>query len=131
MIINEDGEKPANGTGTQPQQGEQPKSDSGITIGTNQSNAAAAKDAPANANNANPQQEVNGELNLINAYKKIGQRLLAAEMKAAGTIYKDYIAIMKVHAPENGNNPVQQAAKDQEKQQQGNNQNTQQQQQSK
>jgi hypothetical protein len=47
-------------------------------------------------------------------------------MKAAGTIYKDYVAIMKAHAPENGNNPVQQAAKDQEKQQQGNNQNTQQ-----
>ena len=120
MIINEDGEKPADDT--QPQQSEQQKADSGLKIGTNQSNA------PANANNANPQQEVNGELNLINAYKKIGQRLLAAEMKAAGTIYKDYIAIMKVHAPENGNNPVQQAAKDQEKQQ-GNNQNTQQNQQ--
>ena len=129
MIINEDGEKPADGT--QPQQSEQQKADSGLKIGTNQSNAAAAKDAPANANNANPQQEVNGELNLINAYKKIGQRLLAAEMKAAGTIYKDYIAIMKVHAPENGNNPVQQAAKDQEKQQQGNNQNAQQTQQQK
>ena len=121
MIINEDGEKPADDT--QPQQSEQKKADSGLKIGTNQSNA------PANANNANPQQEVNGELNLINAYKKIGQRLLAAEMKAAGTIYKDYIAIMKVHAPENGNNPVQQAAKDQEKQQQGNNQNAQQNQQ--
>ena len=121
MIINEDGEKPADDT--QPQQSEQQKADSGLKIGTNQSNA------PANANNANPQQEVNGELNLINAYKKIGQRLLAAEMKAAGTIYKDYIAIMKVHAPENGNNPVQQAAKDQEKQQQGNNQNAQQNQQ--
>ena len=121
MIINEDGEKPADYT--QPQQSEQQKADSGLKIGTNQSNA------PANANNANPQQEVNGELNLINAYKKIGQRLLAAEMKAAGTIYKDYIAIMKVHAPENGNNPVQQAAKDQEKQQQGNNQNAQQNQQ--
>ena len=127
MIINEDGEKPADGT--QPQQGEQPKSDSGIKIIKNQSNPAAAGAQPANANNANPQQEVNGELNLINAYKKIGQRLLAAEMKAAGTIYKDYIAIMKVHAPENGNNPVQQAAKDQEKQQQGNNQNAQQNQQ--
>ena len=47
-------------------------------------------------------------------------------MKAAGTIYKDYITIMKVHAPENGNNPVQQAAKDQEKKEQENNQNTQQ-----
>lgn len=128
MIINEDGEKPADGT--QPQQGEQPKSDSGIKIIKNQSNPAAAN-TPANADNANPQQEVNGELNLINAYKKIGQRLLAAEMKAAGTIYKDYIAIMKVHAPENGNNPVQQAAKDQEKQQQGNNQNAQQTQQQK
>lgn len=125
MIIREDGEEKQ--TGTQPQQGDQQKADGGIKIGQNQSNPAAAKDAPpANANNANPQQEVNGELNLINAYKKIGQRLLAAEMKAAGTIYKDYIAIMKTHAPENGNNPVQQAAKDQEKQQQGNNQNTQQ-----
>lgn len=125
MIISE-ADKPAD-AGTQPQQGDQQKADSGIKIGQNQSNPAAAKDAaPVNANNANPQQEVNGELNLINAYKKIGQRLLAAEMKAAGTIYKDYIAIMKVHAPENGNNPVQQAAKEQEKQQQGNNQNTQQ-----
>lgn len=124
MIIREDGEEKQ--TGTQPQQGGE-KADGGLKIGQNQSNPAAAKDAPpANANNANPQQEVNGELNLINAYKKIGQRLLAAEMKAAGTIYKDYIAIMKAHAPENGNNPVQQAAKDQEKQQQGNNQNTQQ-----
>ena len=123
MIINEGDAKPADGG--QPQQGEQPKSDSGIKIIKNQSNPAAAGTQPANADNANPQQEVNGELNLINAYKKIGQRLLAAEMKAAGTIYKDYIAIMKVHAPENGNNPVQQAAKDQEKQQ-GNNQNTQQ-----
>lgn len=130
MIIREDGEEKQ--TGTQPQQGgDQQKADAGIKIGQNQSNPAAAKDAPVNANNANPQQEVNGELNLINAYKKIGQRLLAAEMKAAGTIYKDYIAIMKVHAPENGNNPVQQAAKDQEKQQQGNNQNTQTQQQNK
>ena len=127
MIINEGDAKPADGG--QPQQGEQPKSDSGIKIIKNQSNPAAAGTQPANADNANPQQEVNGELNLINAYKKIGQRLLAAEMKAAGTIYKDYIAIMKVHAPENGNNPVQQAAKDQEKQQQGNNQNTQQNQQ--
>lgn len=124
MIINEGDAKPADGG--QPQQGEQPKSDSGIKIIKNQSNPAAAGTQPANADNANPQQEVNGELNLINAYKKIGQRLLAAEMKAAGTIYKDYIAIMKVHAPENGNNPVQQAAKDQEKQQQGNNQNAQQ-----
>ena len=126
MIINEGDAKPADGG--QPQQGEQPKSDSGIKIIKNQSNPAAAGTQPANADNANPQQEVNGELNLINAYKKIGQRLLAAEMKAAGTIYKDYIAIMKVHAPENGNNPVQQAAKDQEKQQ-GNNQNAQQNQQ--
>ena len=124
MIINEDEKQ--NQTGTQSQQGGE-KANAGITFGQNQSNPAAAKDAPpVNANNANPQQEVNGELNLINAYKKIGQRLLAAEMKAAGTIYKDYIAIMKVHAPENGNNPVQQAAKEQEKQQQGNNQNTQQ-----
>ena len=129
MIINEGDAKPADGG--QPQQGEQPKSDSGIKIIKNQSNPAAAGTQPANADNANPQQEVNGELNLINAYKKIGQRLLAAEMKAAGTIYKDYIAIMKVHAPENGNNPVQQAAKDQEKQQQGNNQNAQQTQQQK
>lgn len=129
MIINEADTKPADGT--QPQQGEQPKSDSGIRIIKNQSNPAAANNTPANADNANPQQEVNGELNLINTYKKIGQRLLAAEMKAAGTIYKDYIAIMKVHAPENGNNPVQQAAKDQEKQQQGNNQNAQQTQQQK
>ena len=127
MIINEDGEKPADGT--QPPAGGDKKPETTLTIGANHSDGSQAGAQPTNANNANPQQEVNGELNLINAYKKIGQRLLAAEMKAAGTIYKDYIAIMKVHAPENGNNPVQQAAKDQEKQQQGNNQNAQQNQQ--
>ena len=129
MIISE-ADKPAD-AGTQPQPANEPKKDagtsgSGVTFGDNHSDGSQAGAQPANANVASPQQEVNGELNLINAYKKIGQRLLAAEMKAAGTIYKDYIAIMKVHAPENGNNPVQQAAKEQEKQQQGNNQNTQQ-----
>ena len=126
MIINED-PQPAAGEEkktTPPAGGD--KADGTLKIGDNHSDASQAGAQPANANVASPQQEVNGELNLINAYKKIGQRLLAAEMKAAGTIYKDYIAIMKVHAPENGNNPVQQAAKDQEKQQQGNNQNTQQ-----
>lgn len=97
----------------------------GVTVGQNHSDGNAAK--ANNANIATPGQEVNGELNLINAYKKVGHRLLAAEMKAAGTIYKDYMIIMKVHAPENGNNPVQQAAKaEQEKQQQNNTQNTQQ-----
>lgn len=124
MIINEADTKPADGT--QPPAGGDNKPEATLTIGANHSDGSQAGAQPANTNNANPQQEVNGELNLINAYKKIGQRLLAAEMKAAGTIYKDYIAIMKVHAPENGNNPVQQAAKDQEKQQQGNNQNAQQ-----
>lgn len=130
MIINEaDDKKPTDGT--QPPAGGDKKPETTLTIGVNHSDGSQAGATPTNANNANPQQEVNGELNLINAYKKIGQRLLAAEMKAAGTIYKDYIAIMKVHAPENGNNPVQQAAKDQEKQQQGNNQNAQQTQQQK
>ena len=100
--------------------------DGKMVIKPNESNPADANKNPVNANTANPKQEVNGEVNLINAYKKVGQRLLAAEMKAAGTIYKDYITIMKVHAPENGNNPVQQAAKDQEKKEQENNQNTQQ-----
>ena len=107
------------GNGTKPDDGK-------MVIKPNESNPADANKNAVNANNANPKQEVNGEVNLINAYKKVGQRLLAAEMKAAGTIYKDYITIMKVHAPENGNNPVQQAAKDQEKKEQENNQNTQQ-----
>lgn len=133
MIINEDETKPAGtnpptGTTVQtnstPQGGAKPD-DGKMVIEPNKSNPAAAKDA-VNANTATPKQEANGELNLINAYKKVGHRLLAAEMKAAGTIYKDYVTIMKVHAPENGNNPVQQAAKDQEKKEQENNQNTQQ-----
>ena len=127
MIINEEetnqtGTKPSNGatgnTGDKPDDGK-------MVIKPNESNPADADKNAVNANTANPKQEVNGEVNLINAYKKVGQRLLAAEMKAAGTIYKDYITIMKVHAPENGNNPVQQAAKDQEKKEQENNQNNQ------
>lgn len=127
MIINEEetnqtGTKPSNGatgnTGDKPDDGK-------MVIKPNESNPADANKNAVNANNANPKQEVNGEVNLINAYKKVGQRLLAAEMKAAGTIYKDYVTIMKVHAPENGNNPVQQAAKDQEKKEQENNQNNQ------
>lgn len=134
MIINEDETNQAgtaktnapNGqTGTNPQGGSKPD-DGKMVIKPNESNPADAKNA-VNANDVTPKQEVNGELNLINAYKKVGHRLLAAEMKAAGTIYKDYITIMKVHAPENGNNPVQQAAKDQEKKEQENNQNNNQQ----
>lgn len=124
MIINEE---ETNQTGTNPPSGNGTKPDDGkMVIKPNESNPADANKNAVNANTANPKQEVNGEVNLINAYKKVGQRLLAAEMKAAGTIYKDYITIMKVHAPENGNNPVQQAAKDQEKKEQENNQNTQQ-----
>lgn len=123
MIINEE---ETNQTGTNPPSGNGTKPDDGkMVIKPNESNPADANKNAVNANTANPKQEVNGEVNLINAYKKVGQRLLAAEMKAAGTIYKDYITIMKVHAPENGNNPVQQAAKDQEKKEQENNQNNQ------
>ena len=129
MIINEeetnktDPAKTAPPSGSTGNTGDKPD-DGKMVIKPNESNPANAKDA-VNADTATPKQEVNGEVNLINAYKKVGQRLLAAEMKAAGTIYKDYITIMKVHAPENGNNPVQQAAKDQEKKEQENNQNNQ------
>ena len=134
MIINEDETKPAGTnpptgttgqTGSTPQGGAKPD-DGKMVIEPNKSNPADAAKNAVNADTATPKQEVNGELNLINAYKKVGHRLLAAEMKAAGTIYKDYVTIMKVHAPENGNNPVQQAAKEQEKKEQENNQNAQQ-----
>ena len=127
MIINEEETNQTGTAKTTPPSGNGTKPDDGkMVIKSNESNPADANKNAVNANTANPKQEVNGEVNLINAYKKVGQRLLAAEMKAAGTIYKDYITIMKVHAPENGNNPVQQAAKDQEKKEQENNQNTQQ-----
>ena len=130
MIINEEETNQTGTAKTTPPSGATgntgDKPDDGkMVIKSNESNPADANKNAVNANTANPKQEVNGEVNLINAYKKVGQRLLAAEMKAAGTIYKDYITIMKVHAPENGNNPVQQAAKDQEKKEQENNQNNQ------
>lgn len=93
---------PANGSASGNTQGK-------MTMDTSQNHPQAAPQ-PANANQANPKEEVSNDLNILNAYKTVGMKAIAAEMHAAGTIYKDYLTIMRTHAPEKNANSAQQSS---------------------
>ena len=105
-IINEDGPTPPQQNPAQNAQGGKPADDGKMTIDKSQNQPKPQQvQTPANANQANPKDEVNNDVNILNAYKSVGLKIIGAEMHAAGTIYKDYITIMKAHAPEGGAKP--------------------------